>query len=67
MEKNLLSLSQILSAFSLSFPVPPGYGAIPQPHCTPTVLALGECVSTTSSSSRAVHSKLGVKCVQMYC
>lgn len=67
MEKNLLSLSQILSLFSLSFPVQPGYSAIPQPHCTPTMLASGERVSTTSSSSRAVPSKPGVKAVQTYC
>lgn len=67
MEKNLLSLSQILSAFSLSFLVQPGYSAIPQPHRTPTVLASGEHVSMTSSSSRAVPSKPGVKAVPTHC
>lgn len=67
MEKNLLSLSQILTTFSLSFLVQPGYGAIPQPHHTSTMLALGERGSTTSSSSRALPSKPGVEAVQTYC
>ena len=67
MEKDLLCLSQILSAFSLSFLVQPGYGAIPQTHHPPAMLASGERVSTTSSSSRAVPSNPGVKAVQTYC